>query len=270
MADYAQERGPQTTSPWRIAAAIKGLVPFWEAKTVGEVNRANCEAYVAKRTKSDGTSRRELGVLRAAINYAHREGRITRTVAVHLPDAPPPRDRWLTRPEAARLLLASLREASVRLYLPLFILLALYTGQRKQAILSLRWSQVDLVNARIDFNSPGTRRTKKRRAHIPIPRKLLPHLIRARLRGTELGFIINDNGANIHDLKRSFASACRRARLSDVTPHVLRHTCATWLMQAGVPIWEAAGFLGMTRETLENVYGHHHPDFLRQAAEALS
>jgi hypothetical protein len=35
-------------------------------------------------------------------------------------------------------------------------------------------------------------------------------------------------------------------------------------------MWEAAGFLGMTRETLERVYGHHHPDHLREAADALS
>jgi integrase len=74
----------------------------------------------------------------------------------------------------------------------------------------------------------------------------------------------------LKDIKRGFATACERAALSDVTPHVLRHTCATWLMQRGVPIWDAAGFLGMTRETLERVYGHHHPDFLRSAAEALS
>ena len=40
-------------------------------------------------------------------------------------------------------------------------------------------------------------------------------------------------------------------------------------MQRGVPMWEAAGFLGMSRETLEHVYGHHHPDYLRSAAEAL-
>jgi integrase len=65
-------------------------------------------------------------------------------------------------------------------------------------------------------------------------------------------------------------AACRRAGLSGVTPHVLRHTCATWLMQQGVQLWEAAGFLGMTLETLERVYGHHHPEFMGSAARALS
>jgi hypothetical protein len=41
-------------------------------------------------------------------------------------------------------------------------------------------------------------------------------------------------------------------------------------MQRGVDSWEASGFLAMTRETLERVYGHHHPDYLRNAAGALS
>jgi hypothetical protein len=38
-------------------------------------------------------------------------------------------------------------------------------------------------------------------------------------------------------------------------------------MQQGVPIWEAAGALGMTIETLERTYGHQHPDWQKRAAE---
>ena len=173
-------------------------------------------------------------------------------------------------PAPRRLLTASLRQPRVRLYLPLFILLGLYTGQRKKAILSLRWTQVDLDNARINFNSPGARRTNKRRARIPIPTRLLPHLRRARLRGTELGFVINDNGVRIRDIKRGFASACQRARLNHVTPHVLRHTCATWLMQRGVTLWDAAGFLGMTLRNPRTGVRTPPSRHLRSAAEALS
>ena len=270
LADYAQEHGPHTTAPWRIAYAVVGLANFWEGRTVAEITKETCRRYVTARGRSGGTARRELGVLRAAINHAHREGRLTRTVVVHLPDRPDPRDRWLSRREAAALLRAALREPRVRMHLPLFVLLGLYTGQRKEAILSLRWSQVDLDTGRLDFNSPGARRTKKRRSKIPIPSKLLPHLRRARLRGTELGYVINENGRRIRDIKRGFATACRKADLEGVSPHVLRHTCATWLMQNGVRLWDAAGFLGMTTETLEKVYGSHHPDFLKSAAEALS
>ncbi|WP_022720577.1 tyrosine-type recombinase/integrase [Rhodopseudomonas sp. B29] len=55
----------------------------------------------------------------------------------------------------------------------------------------------------------------------------------------------------------------------DVVRHSLRHTAATWLMQAGVDLWEAAGWLGMTVEQLEANYGRHHPDFQEDAAEAF-
>jgi integrase len=270
LADYAQEHAQHTAAPWRIAYAVEALAVFWEGRTAAQITKETCRRYATARGLSAGTIRRELGVLRAAINHSHREGRLTRTLFIRLPDSPEPRDRWLSRLEAAALLRAALREPRVRLHLPLFILIGLYTGQRKEAILSLRWSQVDLSAKRINFNTPGARQANKRRSRIPVPPKLLPHLRRARLRGTDLGFVINEHGGRIRDVKRGFATACRKAGLKDVSPHVLRHTCATWLMQKGVRLWDAAGFLGMTPETLERVYGHHHPDFLRSAAEALS
>jgi hypothetical protein len=40
-------------------------------------------------------------------------------------------------------------------------------------------------------------------------------------------------------------------------------------MQTGVSMWRAAGFLGMSVETLDRVYGHHHPDYFSDAAEAI-
>jgi integrase len=290
LADYAQEHGPHTSAPWRVAYAVAALADFWEGRTIVEVTREACRRYGASRGRSAGTVRRELGVLRAAINYAHNEGRLTRPVIVHLPAPPVPRERWLTRSEASRLIAGALgftsapcsdtrtrqerwvvwdREpANARLHLPLFILLGLYTGARKEAILSLRWSQVDLNAGRINYNLPGARQTKKKRAHIPIPARLLAHLRRASLRGVEMGFVVNIGGKRIGDIKRGFGQACRRAGLKYVTPHTLRHTAATWLMQHGVNVWDAAGFLGMSPETLQKVYGHHHPDYLKSAAEA--
>jgi hypothetical protein len=53
-------------------------------------------------------------------------------------------------------------------------------------------------------------------------------------------------------------------------PHTLRHTAATWLLQRGLPVWEAAGFLGMSAEVLLGTYGHPHPDFLHGAANAIT
>jgi integrase len=266
--EYQQQRGLKVSAPGRIAYAVLALTDFFAGNSVADVTPQTCGRYVEKRERSVGTVRRELGVLRAAINYAHRSGRITRPIAVELPEPPLPRDRWLTRPEVAWLLRAAMTTQG-RLYMPLFILLAIYTGRRKEAILSLRWPQVNLEAGTINFEVSGRRRTNKRRGVVPIPPRLLPHLKRAWRRGTEMGFVLHIDGKRIGDIKKGFAGACQRAGLTGVTPHTLRHTAATWLMQAGTDLWQAAGFLSTSMETLQRVYGHHHPDYQRQAAENI-
>jgi lambda repressor-like predicted transcriptional regulator len=40
-------------------------------------------------------------------------------------------------------------------------------------------------------------------------------------------------------------------------------------MQAGVPLWQASGYLSMSEETLQKVYAHHHPDYQQEAADAI-
>jgi integrase len=258
--DYLKGRAQKVAAPGRIAYAVLALTDFFEGNTVAHVTAQTCGRYAERRGRSKGTIRRELGVLRAAINYAHKIGTITHPVAVELPESPPPRSRWLTRKDAAQLLRAA-RTPQARLYMPLFILLGLYTGRRKEAILSLRWPQVDLKAGRIDFEVAGRRRTNKKRGVIQIPPRLLPHL--------DLGYVLHINGERIGDVKKGFQAACKRAGLEAVSPHTLRHTAATWLMQTGTDLWQASGFLSMSMETLQRVYGHQHPDYQRQAAENI-
>lgn len=278
---YAAEHAPHTADPERIAYALDALLPFWGDKPVDAVTKAACRAYDKARARAPATVRRELATLRAALRYAVQEGRLTRAPHVLLPDKPPGRDRWLTRDEAARLLNeARTGYANVRLYLPLYILLGLYTGARPAAILSLRWPQVDLERGLIDFRAPGERRTTKRRAHIRLPNGLLAHLRRARRRGTDLGHVIHDGGKQIRDIgggwsggarrgHGSFGGACQRAGLIGVTPHTLRHTCATWQAQAGVPLHEIGGWLAQSYTTTVELYAHHSPDHQEASRAAL-
>jgi integrase len=269
LENYGREHAPTTAAPERIAYAIDALLPFWSGRMVADITRETCRAYGRDRARAPGTIRRELGMLRASINHEVREGRLTRPVTVWLPPKPDGKDRWLTRSEFAGLLRAGRRDKRCRLYLPLFCLIGLYTGARKGAILSLRWPQVDLDRARIDFNSPGLARTSKGRPIIPIPRGLLWFLRKARERGSELGYVVNRDGRRIKDVKRSFPTACRRAGLAGVTPHTLRHTAGTWMAQRAVPLWEIAGYLGQTHERTAAIYSHHSPDHLARAREAL-
>lgn len=270
LAEYALDRADQVMDRIRLAGAVLKLTDFFEGRRVSEVSPSSCRAYVKWRNRAAGTARRELTVLRAAINHAHGTGRLTRMVPVELPAPPPSRTRWLKREEAARLLKAACASPKSRLHLPLFILIGLYSGQRKEAILSLRWSQIDLRTGLMDFRMPGRKETKKKRSYTQIPPRLLCHLRNARKRGSADGPVIHIAGKPVADIKTAFRAACRRAGLNGVTPHTLRHTSATWLMQAGVPKWEAAGFLAMSLETLEKTYGHHHPDHHALAAISFS
>jgi len=95
---------------------------------------------------------------------------------------------------------------------------------------------------------------------------LLAHLRRWSRLGVSESHFIEWNGKPVASVKAGFASEVRLSGLDvstgNVTPHTLRHTAATWLMQRGAQMWDAAGFLGMSEKTLRETHGHHHPDFL--------
>ncbi len=267
---YGEGRGVAVTDTERLGYAIKALIPFWGSLSVGDINETLCRAYCSNRGKAANTVRRELTVLRAAVNFDYENGRLTRPVAVWLPERGESKDRWLTRNEAASLLRAARRDPRSRWHLPLFIMLGLYTAARKEAILSLRWPQVDLVRGRIDLNPPGRERTSKGRPMIPIPRKLGLFLRYARRHGTDLGHVVTYQGAAVANIKHAFATACRNAGLENVTPHTLRHTSATWMTAAGVPFPEIARYLGHSdSRTTEAIYAHHAADYLNGARDAL-
>lgn len=238
---------------------------------VAEYGRRRRAGQVARRA-GDGTIRRELGCLVAAINHNLRANvrprRLSRddVPTIRLPDAPQPKQRVLERDEAERLYVACL--GGDALYgdvtaVYLFCKIALATAARKRAIEALTIFQVDLERRTIDFNPPGRRQTKKRRALVPISDDLLP-IIRAavahaKASGSE--YVLGGCG----DTRRHFNAACAAAKLAGVTPHTLRHTWATWAARAGVPMWDIAGVLGDGEATVRKNYAHHSPEYLRGA-----
>jgi integrase len=151
-------------------------------------------------------------------------------------------------------------------HIRLFIALGLYTGARAGALLELTWPHVDLVNGRITL---GRGRGNKRRAVVPIADPLRPYLAEAQSAAT-CQFVIERASGPIGSIKTGFKAACGRAKLRGVTPHTLRHTAATWQVQGGVPLEKVAAFLGNRKEMVERVYGHHSPDWLLEAAQALT
>lgn len=270
---------------------IERLTMWWGAKKLSEVNGQECRTYVKERG-SPGGARRDLEDLRAAINYHAKEGLHRGIVRVSLPEKGAARDRWLTRTEAAKLIWAAWRyretqrrhrgvDTGKRLttkkkplqHVARFILMALYTGTRAGAVASASpyraegRSWVDLDAGLYYRLAEGKKATKKRQPPAPIPDHLLAHMRRWKAKKIATSHFVEHNGVPVTEVTKGFAHAVELAKLEGtVTPHTLRHTAATWLMQNGVEIWEAAGFLGMSEKLLRDTYGHHHPDFLRKAA----
>jgi integrase len=148
----------------------------------------------------------------------------------------------------------------------LFVALALHTGARTGALLGLTWESVDLSRRTIDL---GLARGKKRRArHLPINDTLLSLLTEAYQVRTS-AWVVEYRSAQVASIRGGFRAACRRADLAGVTPHVLRHTAVTWMMQSGVPTTMIGKYAAMSSAMVEERYGHHSPNWLRQASEAL-
>jgi integrase len=273
-----------------LAISARPLLYFFRPDTIASMTPTRVRAYwkwrrghslrvvdkdsgtveVVARPIADGTIIRELsGTLRPAIQHAIKQRRLVAGVYhVPVPQAPPGRVYWITRSEAARLLRETRRDKRARLHLPLYAMIALYTGQRRGAILDLCWPQVDVVHGRIDFNPPGRLRTKKQRPIIPIPRPLLAALRRAHKRSTSK-FVIAYRGEQVLDVKTGFNSASERAGIPDCTSHTLRHTAGTWMAQRAVPLREIAGYLGHSEQHTTELYAHHHPDFMQNARRAF-
>ncbi len=273
---YEQERGPVIAGRKELVYQLDALMPFWSERSISDIRGDTCRAYVEARGKVGG-ARRELETLRAAVRHYAKEYGLDGVPLFTMPPKGQPRDRWLTRQEAAALLRAARSgDRRQRRHLERFLLIGLYTGTRAGAILALQWHPntvggwIDLERGVLHRRGSGEAETKKRRPPMKIPPRLLAHLHRWRRQDGALRHVVHFNGGQIASIKKAFRGARNDAGLGqDVVPHILRHTRATWLAQAGVPVWEAAGSLGMTVAQFEKTYGHHHPDFQRQAAEAF-
>jgi integrase len=300
LAYYGTNRAPKLIHPQLVGYHMVPLLKHFGGSTCWDVNSETCRTYTELRMAGklgrvvkESTVRRELVTLSAALTFAFEERKLSQPVPVPLPREGEPRRKWLERHEAAALIAGALgitvtacdvrsrrpakwgRMFQPSYHVARFILIGLYTGTRHEANLCMRWGVnskggwFDLDRAVMYRRGEGELDSNKRRVPAPIPDRLLPHLKRWR-KITTIG-PVEYAGRLIAKERKGWDRASELAGLGDeVTPHVLKHTCITWLLQNGVPIWEVAGFVGTSEKVIRDTYGHHSPDHLNAARTGFS
>ena len=136
--------------------------------------------------------------------------------------------RWIDREQYARLL--STAGSAIRAtHLVDFIRLAVHTGCRKGELLYLEWERVSLADRLIYLEAMHTKAGRRRA--VPLNEDAREAIVsRARFRATHCPespwVFAHKDGSRIRDIKRGFASACRKAGIEDFRIHDLRHNSA--------------------------------------------
>lgn len=256
LQEYQRER--DVVAWQRLKYAIQALEGFWVGKGANDINIASCRAYKDHRLAYGAalsTIARELTVLRAACNHAVKWERLDKAPQFEIPTNLPKRDVWLFKDE----LRALMREADDPIFS--FIKLAYGTGSRRSAIEKLEWDQINFARKTISLAKPNERVTCKRRPTVPMGE--LHSWLVSIYPERKNQFVLGTN----RDLLYDFQKVCERAGLTTVeqrdgrpagkvTPHVLRHSRATHLLEDGVSIYAVAKLIGDSPMTVQNVYGH--------------
>jgi integrase len=265
-------RGKRDSLGTRAAGAAmdsrgKSILPFFGDMRADLVPEEAVDAYIARRRAAginDGSIVAELKQLRASLHWAVRKNLIHRAPYIKTPSTPPPRDIRLTRRQAAKFLQAIEHE-----HLRLFVIIALTTGARKQAILDLTWDRIHFAEKRINLRDPDRQQPSKARPTVPMNVTLQRALSEAKASATT-EHVIEWSGHRVSNIKEAFRGAAVRAGLPWITPHVLRHSAASWMAESGVPMAEIAQLLGHSDSRItERVYSRMSPSFLQGAATAL-
>jgi len=240
---------------------------FGAGLRIDKIGHPEIEAYRLERMnqgKLVATCNRELAMLGATLSWAVRQCMLTERPQIRMPDPKNERVRFITREEAQRLLSASDED-----FRDLFQA-ALATGMRRGELLAMRWDWIDLQNGQISLPAKATKNGRAR--HVPISQDMREVLERARDRAESGLPVFHRKGRAIPEttVQYKFDLATDKAGIEDLHPNDLRHTCASWLVMAGVDLYTVATILGHRNLKMTQRYAHLAPGHLQKAIEHTS
>lgn len=270
-AAYCADKVTSEGNPRRIVlnmvATWKAIEPRFGAMDASTVTIADCRKYASARRlagKKEWTIYGELGHLRNVLVWAEKNKLIPAAPYIELPPQPPPKEHFFTRREISKLI-----GSAVTPHVRLFMILAIGTGARRQALFDLTWDRVDFERRLIHLKDPGARAPAKGRAIVPMNDMVLKAMVDAE-RASLSDYVIEYGGRPVKSVKRALTSTGNRAGVKGVTAHVFRHSAAVHMAEEGISMEEIAQYLGHTDvNTTRKVYARFSPTFLRKAAAAL-
>lgn len=181
------------------------------------------------------------------------------------------RVRWITK-EESKSLINSANQLLCKDNLVSFIIIALNTGMRKSEILKLRWKSINFANRIIVLNHNENKSGKTR--SVPINNNSLNALkyrlefVKRHCPNTEW-VMCKANGERWQRPDKSFNKASANAGIEDFRIHDMRHTCASWLVSAGVPLADVRDVLGHSSIKMTERYAHLAPHRAMNAVSIL-
>lgn len=272
--DYAKH---EVADPDRIKYLIKALLQHMADIKVKHIGKGDFNDYVEARKTSQAravkisTIRRELSCLKAAFNFCVREKFLNANHVPHvqLPRVPRQPAFWLSQDMVDAMLDYLEQERNGAPYEPLhlFVILALGTAARKNAIEQLTWQQVDFDAGLIRYDMQVEFETRKRKVSVPIADWIQRPLEDALVFASS-DYVLGEDFSVRHrfdGLRKRLYKHTGNADFLKMTPHTLRHTWATQSLRNGASIWQVAGVLGDSVETVTEIYGHHVKEHLQEA-----
>jgi integrase len=239
---------------------LKLLSEWFGDTNISEITLGLIQEFMDERLSevSLATVQKDVSTLRAILNKAHREELLATAPRIPKFKALKPRDRWLKNDEEERLV------ACAADHLVPLIRFAVDTGGRRAELLGLDWRQVDLARKRVVFlnTKNGEDRTVRLCGRACA--------ILASLGPKEAGPVFKYKGKAIRSVRTSFIAARKASGLDDVRFHDLRHTFASRLVQAGVPLYDVGQLMGHKSLEMVQRYAHLAPDYQERAIAALN
>ncbi len=247
--------------------SIRVLERHFDGRTLQEITPGAVQSFIAARI-AEGVSKATVNRARACLSKLFScakawgyYGGENPVAAVKPFRESAGRVRFLTADEAA-----SLIEHAADHVKPV-ILTMLHTGGRVSEVLGLRWSDISLERGVLCFDQRNTKSGKQR--EVPIDPEL-DDMLRQRRKVRHMGNADRDRlvftwgGKRIERVSKAFATARERAGLGkDVTPHVCRHSFASWFMIKGGDLYRLQRYLGHSTIVLTQRYAHLSPEYLK-------